>query len=113
MADYTIVKSDAPAWHATFVLAVFLTAQVLDGVLTYWGVNLLGVGVEANVLIARAIETIGASWALVGAKLLACVGGYILYRTAFHRPLAIVAGLYVGVAVVPWLMIAGMVLLAR
>jgi hypothetical protein len=112
MADCTTVKPDGPAWHATFVFGVFLSAQALDGLLTYWGVSLLGIGVEANVLVAHAIETLGASWALLGAKLLACVCGYILYRTAFHRPLAIMAGLYVGVAVVPWLMIAGMLLLA-
>src|SRR5687767_3687211 len=113
MASCMTLKPDPPSWQATSVFVVFLTAQVLDGLLTYWGISLLGIGVEANVLLATAIEAVGASQALLSAKLLACVCGYVLYRTAFHRPLAIVAGLYLGVAVVPWLMIVGMVLSAR
>jgi len=78
-------------------------AQVLDGLLTYAGVRLLGVEAEGNVLLATSIQAIGAPRALLSAKLLACVCGYILYRTAWHRPLAITAGLYVGVAIVPWI----------
>jgi uncharacterized membrane protein len=88
---------------ATSVFAIFLAAQVLDGVLTYVGVTWLGVHVEANPLLATSIGAIGATRALLSAKLLACVCGYILFRTASHRPLAIVAGLSVGVAVLPWL----------
>ena len=45
----------------------------------------------------------GVPLALVSAKLLACVCGYILYRTAFHRPLAIATGLCLGLAAVPWI----------
>lgn len=89
--------------EATIVFAVFVAAQVLDGVLTYIGVSLLGVEVEANVLLATSMAAIGTPGTLIAAKLAACAGGYLLYRTAWHRPLAITAGLYVGVAVVPWL----------
>jgi uncharacterized membrane protein len=93
-----------PSWsEATIVFAVFLTAQVLDGLLTYIGVSVLGVEVEANVLLATSMQAIGTPSTLIAAKLIACGCGYILYRTAWHRPLAITAGLYVGVAVVPWL----------
>jgi hypothetical protein len=91
--------------HATTVFAIFLVAQVLDGLLTLWGVLRLGVQVEANVLIATAIGAIGAHRAVLAAKLLACVCGYILYRTASHTSLAISAGICVGIAVVPWLII--------
>jgi hypothetical protein len=108
-----IALQPEPASQATSVFVVFLVAQVLDGLLTYWGVSLLGVGVEANALIATAIEAIGAERALLSAKLLACVCGYILYRTSYHRPLAIAAGLYLGVAVIPWLLVAGTVLSSR
>src|SRR5688572_11256148 len=98
------VPTSAPSWpEATIVFAVFLTAQVLDGVLTYIGVSLLGVDVEANILLATSMAAIGTPSTLIAAKLLACGCGYVLYRTAWHRPLAITAGLYVGVAVVPWL----------
>jgi hypothetical protein len=91
--------------HATTVFAIFLVAQLLDGVLTLWGVLRLGVDVEANVLIATSIGAFGVHRALLAAKLLACFCGYILYRTASHTPLAISAGIYVGVAIVPWMII--------
>jgi uncharacterized membrane protein len=98
------LRSRPSSWsEATIVFAVFLTAQVLDGLLTYIGVSLLGVEVEANALLATSMETIGTPGTLVAAKLVACAGGYLLYRMAWYRPLAITAGLYVGVAVVPWI----------
>ena len=86
---------------------MFLVAQILDGALTYLGITLLGIDMEANPLLAASMHTIGAPQALIAAKLLACACGYLLYRTEFHRPLAITAGLYVGVAIVPWLHIVG------
>ena len=52
-------------------------------------------------------RTIGPFPALVSAKLLACVCGYVLYQTASHRPLAVMAGLYIGVAITPWLLVLG------
>ena len=91
--------------HAASVLGVFLAAQVCDGLLTYRGVSALGVAAEANLLLATSIEAVGAARALVSAKLLASACGYILFCGGFHRLLAVAAGLYVGVAVVPWLTI--------
>ena len=106
-----LVASNAPAavsWgEATVVFAIFMAAQVADGLLTYWGVTTLGIHVEGNDLLATTMYWIGPGRALVSAKLLACVCGYILYRTASHRPLAIMAGLYIGVAVTPWLLVWG------
>jgi uncharacterized protein DUF5658 len=95
------------------VFAMFLTMQVLDGLFTYWGVSMLGVGVEANGLLVTSIGAIGAPRALLSAKLLACLCGYFLYRTEFHRVLAITTGLYLGIAIIPWLMIGGMLHAAR
>ena len=98
----------AVSWgEATVVFAIFMAAQVADGLLTYWGVTTLGIHVEGNDLLATTMYAIGPGRALVSAKLLACVCGYILYRTASHRPLAIMAGLYIGVAVTPWLLVFG------
>jgi len=99
--------------EATSVFAIFLTTQILDGLLTYWGVSILGVGVEANALLATSMGAMGAPRALLSAKLLACLCGYILYRTGFHKPLAIATGLYLGVAIFPWLVIGGMLQAAR
>ncbi len=96
----------AATWReATIVLAIFIAAQVADGVLTYWGVTTLGIHVEGNGLLAAGMHAIGQFSALVSAKLMACLCGYILYRTASHRPLAVMAGLYIGVAVTPWLFV--------
>ena len=107
----TAEQSAASRWsEATLVLAIFVAAQVADGVLTYWGVTTLGIHVEGNGLLAAIMHAIGPFRALVSAKLLACVCGYILYRTASHKPLAIMAGLYIGVAVTPWLLVMGDVL---
>ena len=99
-------QTTATMWReATIVLAIFIAAQVADGVLTYWGVTTLGIHVEGNGLLAAGMHAIGPFPALVSAKLMACVCGYILYRTASHRPLAVMAGLYIGVAVTPWLFV--------
>lgn len=99
-------QTTAATWReATIVLAIFILAQVADGVLTYWGVTTLGIHVEGNGLLAATMHAIGPFSALVSAKLMACVCGYILYRTASHRPLAVMAGLYIGVAVTPWLFV--------
>ena len=101
----------AVSWHeAKVVFMIFTAAQIADGLLTYWGVSTLGIHVEGNNLLAAFMHAIGPAPALVAAKLLACVCGYILYRTASYRPLAVMAGLYIGVAIAPWLLVLGGVL---
>jgi hypothetical protein len=91
--------------QAPFVLAIFVTAQVLDGVLTYWGLHRIGPDVEANTYLASAIQALGAAPVLFAAKSLGCMCGAILYITERYRALAISAGLYLGVAIIPWLLI--------
>jgi hypothetical protein len=96
------------SWReATIVLVIFIAAQIADGLLTYWGVTTLGIHVEGNGLLAAGMHAIGPFPALLSAKLVACVCGYVLYRTASHRPLAVMAGLYIGVAIAPWLLVLG------
>ena len=102
--------STASAGEAAIVFAIFTVAQIADGLLTYWGVTTLGIHVEGNDLLAASMHAIGPFRALVSAKVLACVCGYVLYRTASHRPLAIMAGLYIGVAIAPWLLVLGGIL---
>jgi hypothetical protein len=85
------------------VFLIFLIAQALDGILTYEGIRQMGVGVEVNELIVFYIETFGVGTALIGAKGLACACGLILYVAHYYRPLAVAAGAYLGIAVVPWL----------
>lgn len=84
------------------MLTIFLMAQLLDGVLTYWGVTRFGIDLEMNGLLATTMHAIGPAPALLAAKALACGCGLVLYANRFLRPLAAVSGLCVGLAVLPW-----------
>ena len=84
------------------VLGLFFLIQLLDGGLTYWGVTRFGIDLEMNALLSGWMHEIGPAATLMAAKLVACGCGIILYRAQYLRPLAAVAGLCLGVAVVPW-----------
>jgi hypothetical protein len=88
------------------VLAIFFVTQVLDGVLTYWGVTRFGIDIEMNSLLAATMHEVGPGLALFTAKAVACACGVLLYVNAYLRPLAAVAGLCLGLAVVPWIVVA-------
>ena len=86
-------------------LVLFLVLQFTDGVLTYAAVQRFGAGAEGNPILATWIVISGALPALVGAKLLACACGGVLYAAGVHRVLAGLSALYLLAAVVPWLQI--------
>ena len=86
-------------------LLVFLLAQALDGVLTYIGVSTYGLHVEGNPLIGWLMVAMGQGPALAAAKLTAGFFGVVLHLTAVHRAVALLAGFYLIVAVVPWLVV--------
>jgi hypothetical protein len=84
-------------------LAAFCLIQVLDGWLTYAGLRHLGIGAEANPIVAWYATALGLEAGLVAVKLLAIGCGAIL---AFLARPALIIGLtllYVGAAIVPWL----------
>ena len=91
--------------QAPVIFGIFLLSQVLDALLTYAGVRNLGVDVEMNLLLAHGMRTVGPLLTLTVAKIVACMCGFFLYYTARHRTLAVAAGLSIGVAVVPWLVV--------
>jgi hypothetical protein len=86
-------------------LAIFVVLQMVDGVLTYAAVDRFGAVAEGNPIIATWIMLTGALPALLGAKLLACACGGVLYAAGVHRVLAGLTALYLFAAVVPWLRI--------
>lgn len=86
-------------------LVVFLIAQVLDGVLTYVGVEMLGPELEGNPLIAWLMAELGHGPGLAAAKLTASVFGIVLHLAAVHTAVAALAAFYVAVAIVPWTII--------
>ena len=86
-------------------LALFVLLQMADGVLTYAAVGRFGASAEGNPLLATWIVIAGAAPALLGAQLLACACGGVLYAAGVHRILAGLVALYFFAAVVPWLQI--------
>jgi hypothetical protein len=88
------------------VLAIFLVTQLLDGSLTYWGVNRFGLDVELNFYLAWLMGAVGPAPALLAAKTMACVCGLVLFYTASLRTLAVATGWCIGFALVPWILLA-------
>ena len=86
-------------------LIFFILLQLADGVLTYAAVQRFGASAEGNPLLATWMVITGTTPALVGAKLLACACGGVLYAAGVHRVLAGLSALYLFGAVVPWLQI--------
>jgi uncharacterized membrane protein len=86
-------------------ILAFLIAQCLDGIFTYVGVNMYGLAVEANPLIASLMASMGHGAALVGAKSIAGALGVCLHLRQIHSAVAVLAGFYVAVAIVPWMAI--------
>jgi hypothetical protein len=85
--------------------ALFLIAQVCDGVLTYAALQHFGPAAEGNPLLAVWIALVGPGSAIVGAKLLALVCGLVLYVVALHRVLLALTLFYAAAAIAPWLAI--------
>ncbi len=83
-------------------LLVFLLTQVLDGVLTYIGVSTYGLRMEGNPLIGWLMAAMGQGPALAAAKLTAGFFGVALHLSAVHKVVAVLAGFYLIVAVLPW-----------
>jgi hypothetical protein len=94
------------AQQAPLVLAIFVATQVLDGMLTYWGVSRFGVHIEFNSWLATLMNAIGPAPALLAAKSLACLCGVVLFATTSFRVLAVATGWCLGFAVVPWVALA-------
>ena len=89
-------------------ILAFLLAQCLDGIFTYVGVSTFGLGVEANPVIAGLMATLGHGTALVGAKTVAGALGVCLHLREIHSAVALLAGFYVAVAILPWIAILTM-----
>jgi hypothetical protein len=92
--------------QAKVVLAVFILTQVMDGLLTYWGVSRFGVSVEFNSWLATLMVALGPAPALLAAKGLACLCGLVLFATTSFRVLAVTTGWCLGFAVIPWVALA-------
>jgi hypothetical protein len=88
-----------------FWLAIFIVLQLADGALTYAAVDRFGAAAEGNPILATWIMFTGAVPALLGAKIMACACGGVLYAAGVHRVLVGLSALYLFGAVMPWLQI--------
>ncbi|HJR61737.1 MAG TPA: DUF5658 family protein [Vicinamibacterales bacterium] len=84
---------------------VFMLAQASDGVLTYIGVATYGLSIEGNPLIAWLMAEMGEGPGLAMAKVTAGFFGMVLHLSAVHKAVAVLAGFYIVVAIIPWLAI--------
>lgn len=81
---------------------LFFVAQYLDGVFTYVGFSIWGVGIEANPLIRSAAIAVGPATGLIVAKVVAIGFGVLLHLNRVHMVVAILTGVYVVFSIVPW-----------
>ncbi|MEO7133902.1 MAG: DUF5658 family protein [Vicinamibacterales bacterium] len=86
-------------------LAIFVVLQLADGMLTYAAIDRFGASAEGNPILATWIMLTGAAPALLGAKLMACACGGVLYVAGVHHVLVGLSALYLFAAVMPWLQI--------
>ncbi len=91
-----------------FILgAGLIICQVLDGVLTFYGLQIFGVQNEGNQLLRFLIEQYGSSPVLLIAKSIAISLAIFLmldsHKRVWLRPVvALLFGIYVTLAILPW-----------
>lgn len=76
--------------------------QILDGLLTFWGVSNFGPNVEGNPLVKSLIEKFGADAALLSIKLFGIFLSFLFVKLEAHKVLIFLTGLYGGVVLI-WL----------
>lgn len=87
--------------------AALVICQLLDGLLTYLGLSLMGVHMEGNMFLRELMHVYGISPVLFVAKSLAVVLAVMLafhaHRRRWIRPIiGALVFVYLGLAVVPW-----------
>ena len=80
----------------------FVVVQVLDGVMTMFGIYIFGPEIEANPIIAFYVAASSPEAAVVGAKIFAVACGTLLHLTGYHRVVATLALFYAVAAIGPW-----------
>ncbi len=101
--EWLLEPGRSPSTFGDLVVVSFLLMQALDGILTYIGVAAMGPGVEANPFVASLMTRFGPAAGLASAKLFAGSLGILLHLRGVHYLVAILTGLYLLGAIVPWL----------
>jgi hypothetical protein len=96
-------RLDSP--HGLFgdlAVIVFIVVQCLDGALTYLGLHIWGMSVEANPLVSSAVSVAGVGTGLAATKAFAVGLGMMLHLRRVHFVVAGLALFYIAVAILPW-----------
>jgi hypothetical protein len=91
--------------HSLFgdlAVLIFVVVQCLDGALTYLGVHIWGLSIEANPLVSSAVSVAGIGTGLAATKLFAVGLGVMLHLRRVHYVVALLAAFYIAVAILPW-----------
>jgi hypothetical protein len=96
-------RLDSP--HGLFgdlAVIAFIVVQCLDGALTYLGVHIWGLSIEANPLVSSAVAMAGVGTGLAATKAFAVALGMMLHLRRVHLVVAGLALFYIAVAILPW-----------
>ena len=89
-------------WFGNLAVLAFIVVQCLDGALTYLGVHIWGLSVEANPLVSSAVAVAGVGTGLAATKAFAVGLGMMLHLRRVHLVVAGLAVFYIAVAILPW-----------
>jgi hypothetical protein len=89
-------------WYAEVLWLAFVIVQALDGAMSYIGVSVHGLGIEANPLVAWYLGVLGPAAGFAVAKLFAVTCGAVLYVAARYVWVALLTVVYLVFAVGPW-----------
>jgi uncharacterized membrane protein len=86
---------------------ILVCCQILDGVLTYAGLSLMGVHMEGNSLLRDLMHYYGEAPVLFAAKSVSILFIALLTIQSHHRPwirplIVLLILVYLGLAVIPW-----------
>jgi hypothetical protein len=84
------------------VVIVFVLVQYLDGLYTYAGFGIWGLGIEANPIIRWAAALLGPGVGLLLAKFTAIGFGILLHLRGVHHVVAALTVFYVVLSIAPW-----------
>jgi hypothetical protein len=95
---------------ALFLGLALIVCQILDGLLTFIGLKLMGVHMEGNGFLRQLMHAYGIMPALVIAKFaavaLVCILMFHAHRRKWIRPIIfLLVVVYLAVAVVPWMVL--------
>lgn len=106
MTDRALVTLPNSQTRAVWVVALFVTVQIADAVLTLAGVERFGPGAEGNPILSFYMATCGVVVTLITAKSLAILLATTLYVRSQYLAIATLTVLYVVGAIAPWMITA-------